>query len=118
MNNSFALCSKKLIDETIDLLRNKPVNSTYMERLILADRAEDMFNHLPQPLYVGEASAYVLENASCPVSPYDILLGRFPEHVPDDEEEKLFFEIKERRDGQCGTFLPISDIAVLTGSFF
>lgn len=101
---NFAVCSNKLLDETIDLLRNKPVNSTYMERLFLVDRAEDMFSHLPQPLYVGNATGYVLENASCPLKPYDIILGRFPEHVPEGDEERLFLEIKQRRENQRGTF--------------
>jgi len=90
--------SSLLLRETVESLRNKPVKSTFMERLILSDRATDLYGGLSQPIKLGFCHQYVLENVSCPVKPYDILLGRFEEHVPTEEEEEIINEIHAKHD--------------------
>lgn len=98
---TYAEKSERLLEETLDSLRNKPVNSTYLERLILADRASALYREMPQPLRMGYCMNYILENASCPVEPQDILMGRYPECIPTEEEEKQFAEIVARmQNGQ------------------
>ena len=82
--------SKLLFDETVDLLRNKSHLSTFLERAVLTAEAGERFANFPQPHRAGYGLDYVLERASCPVEPHDILLGRFPETVPDGAEEAQF----------------------------
>jgi len=96
-NYSYAEKSKMMIDETIDALRNKPVKSTYYERLIVADKASQLYAGLAHPLYLGYCHNYVLQNVSCPIKPHDILVGRFEEHLPSDEEEIILADIAERK---------------------
>ena len=51
--NNYTLKDKRrmLIDETIEELRNKPIKSTYMERLRTAEKAYELYHEFPQPLY-------------------------------------------------------------------
>lgn len=86
-----------MMEETIDMLRNKPVNSTLTERWFLLDEAWDQIRDIPQPLQFGKGLAYVLERASLPVEPHDLLLGRFIDKVPTDEEEERFQTIWRER---------------------
>ncbi|MHC1695988.1 MAG: pyruvate formate lyase family protein [Eubacteriales bacterium] len=88
--------SALLLEETLELLRNKPVNSTLVERWRLIDRAGQLYRHLPQPLHLGYGLGYVVENASLPIKPYDLLLGRFDDHVPTPEEEEWLSEFAGR----------------------
>ena len=105
---TYAEKSNILIDETIDALRNKPVRSTYLEKLKLAADVDRMYANsgLPQPLVMSYGMNYMLENCSCPVKPQDILVGRFVECIPNDEEEAWLAEYQNmwhKRDGK--TFL-------------
>lgn len=93
---SYAEKSKLLLQETLDVLRNKPINSTFYERLELLENELIRYRALPQPLRQGYAHAYFLENISCPVQKHDILLGRIVEIVPDKDQEKYFQEVLEK----------------------
>jgi len=84
-----------MTEETVDALRNKPIKSTYMERLMAAGKAHELYRELPQPLYLGYGLNYMIENVSCPVKDHDILLGRVVEWVPSDEEEKELDNLRE-----------------------
>ncbi len=77
----------KSILQAVDLLRNKPVNSTLVERHFLLQEAWERVKGLPQPVQMGKGLRYVLERASLPVEPFDLLLGRHDDHVPTEEEE-------------------------------
>ncbi len=90
--------SRLILEETIDILRNKPVKSTYVERLLAAGKAYDLYHELPQPLYFGYGVRFMIENVSCPVMVHDILLGRAAEWVPNDEEEAKLIEIRKLYD--------------------
>jgi len=85
-----------MTDEILDMLRNKPVNSTLVERWKLIDEAADLYGTLPQPLKLGFGLQYVVEHASLPLREYDILLGRFDDHVPTDEEENFIREFHKK----------------------
>lgn len=74
-------------DEIIDMLRNKPIESTLIERWQLLDQAIDLYGELPQPLRFGYGLTYILEHCSLPVKPYDMILGRFIDRVPTEEED-------------------------------
>ena len=105
---TYAEKSNILIDETIDALRNKPVRSTYLEKLKLAADVDRMYANsgLPQPLVMSYGMNYMLENCSCPVKPQDILVGRFVECIPNEKEEAWLAEYQNmwhKRDGK--TFL-------------
>ena len=80
-------------EETLELLRNKSVKSTLTERWFLLEEAWKLVRDLPQPLQEGKGLTYVLERASLPVSEHDLLLGRFIDKVPTEEEEARFQEI-------------------------
>ena len=80
--------AQKSIDEVATLLREKSPNSTLVERYILLYEAWDMVEGLPQPLQMGKGLYHVLSKASLPVKEYDLLLGRYDDHVPTSEEQK------------------------------
>lgn len=90
---TYAEKSAKMLEETIDALRNKPVLSSFLESRFCQGEASALYKGLPQPLYMGYCMNYILEKVSCPVSPNDILVGRFVEKVPDEEEEKHLWEL-------------------------
>ena len=52
---TYAEKSKLMLEETIDALRNKPVKSTYLERLKLIAEVNQRYmgKGLPQPLVMG-----------------------------------------------------------------
>ncbi len=79
--------SEKSIETAIRLLREKPVNSTLVERHFLLYEAWDKFADFPHPLMLGHGLSYILERASLPIEEHDLLLGRFDDHVPTDDEE-------------------------------
>ncbi len=83
--------------EAFDLLVNKPVTSTFVERWFLLDEACALFEHEPQPLMLGKGLGYILDHASLPVRECDILVGRYVDRVPSDEEEERLKEIWKRR---------------------
>lgn len=87
-----------MTNEILDKLRNKPVNSAPVERWRLIDEAADLYNNMPQPLKLGYGLLYLIERASLPLEKYDILLGRFDDHVPTEDEERFLneFHKKER----------------------
>lgn len=89
--------NKAMINETLEMLRNKPVNSTLIERYFLSDEAWKQVKELPQPLQLGNGLKYILSRASLPIKEHDILLGRFIDRVPSDEEEARFQEIWRER---------------------
>lgn len=102
---TYAEKSRLLFDETLELLRNKSPLSTFFERAVLCAEASKRFKDLPQPVRTGYSLEYVLERASCPVEPHDILLGRFPEKVLSREEEAIFFDALETFD-KYGFYAP------------
>ena len=71
-----------LVDTAIRLLREKPVDSTLTERIILLNDAWKDVEGLPQPLQQGIGLYKVLSKASLPVDPHDFLLGRYIDKVP------------------------------------
>lgn len=79
--------AKRSIETAVRMLREKPVNSTLVERHFLLYEAWDKYADLPHPLMMGKGLTYVLERASLPVEEYDLLLGRFDDHVPTSDEE-------------------------------
>ncbi len=85
--------ARRMREETLEMLRNKPVNSTLTERWFLLEEAWEQVRDLPQPLQEGQGLMYILERASLPVSEHDLLLGRFIDKVPTEEEEAHFQEI-------------------------
>ncbi|MHB1368023.1 MAG: pyruvate formate lyase family protein [Eubacteriales bacterium] len=89
-----------MTDEILEMLRNKPVNSTLVERWKLIDEAADLYGTLPQPLKLGFGLQYVIEHASLPLKEYDILLGRFDDHVPTDKEENFIHEFHKKNRPQ------------------
>jgi len=105
-NFTYAEKSSILLAECIDALRNKPRTSTYLEKLVLADKASSLYRDLPQPLKLGKATQYLLENCSLPVQPHDILVGRFTECIPTEEEEVLLEQIRPRWEVQPGCEYP------------
>lgn len=91
-----------LANEAIDALTKKPVKSTTLERIRLFTYADEhVVCGLPQPLQYGLGLKYVLENISIPIKPYDLILGRIQEEVPDEEGERFFQEVCERYKRDC-----------------
>lgn len=103
-SENFGACADRLVEETLDSLRNKPVNSTPLERWVLLDRATSLYDGLPQPLKMGKTLQYMVENATLPVREYDLLLGRFFEIIPSDEEESVLRQIAQR-EAQRGSVM-------------
>ena len=105
---TYAEKSARMLEETISALRSKPVQTTYLERLQLASAVDKLYqaSGLHQPLIMGYGMNYMLENCSCPVKPHDILVGRFAECIPTEEEEAWLAQYKEtwEKPGK-GTFL-------------
>lgn len=97
--------SKLLIEETIDVLRNKDVKSTQYERIWLIDQIGDKYKNLPHALRQGYCSTYILENVSCPVEDYDILLGRVVDRTLTDEEETKLSQICSNGYGEKANFM-------------
>ncbi|MDP6779166.1 MAG: hypothetical protein QGI83_20605, partial [Candidatus Latescibacteria bacterium] len=75
------------VDEALDLLRNKDVRSTTLERIVLTREADAHVADLPQPLQLGEGLYHLLDRIAVPVSPHDLILGRILEEAPDSEGE-------------------------------
>lgn len=90
------------IDETLEILRNKPIRSTMLERLKLIEQADVLVSGLPQPIQLGKGLSHILENAAIPVMQHDLLLGRIPEELPDDAGE-AFLKKMEAKYGGRGT---------------
>ena len=65
------------IESAIRLLREKPQESTLVERYFLIDEAWEAYGDQPQPVQQGKGLYYVLDRASLPIEPHDLLLGRF-----------------------------------------
>ena len=89
--------AKLSIESAIRLLREKPQESTLVERYFLIDEAWAAHRDEPQPLQQGKGLYYVLDRASLPIAPHDLLLGRFDDHVPTDEEQARLEEIWQNR---------------------
>ncbi len=81
-----------LLAETVNALRHKSFQSTYLERTGLTAEAAEIFHDIPQPLRCGRSLQYVLERASCPVEKHDTLLSRVCEKVPNEAEEVKFWQ--------------------------
>ena len=89
--------AQKSIDEAIALLREKPIESTLVERYFLLYEAWDLVIGLPQPLQQGKGLYHVLSRASLPIKDFDLLLGRYDDHVPSAEEQKKLDELFKRK---------------------
>ena len=89
--------AKISVDTAIRLLREKPQESTLVERYFLIDEAWKATESLPQPLQQGKGLYYVLSRASLPIEAHDLLLGRFDDHVPTKEEQARLEEIWQSR---------------------
>lgn len=81
------------ISNTIEYTKTKPINSTLTERWFLLNDATKEYEGLSQPLMFGKGMAYILERAATPIEEYDILVGRFTDRVPTDEEEEALQNI-------------------------
>ena len=92
--------AKKSIDEATSLLRNKPIESTLVERYFLLYEAWDKVIDLAQPLQLGKGLYYVLSKASLPIKKHDMLLGRYDDHVPNEKEQARLSELWKRAPDQ------------------
>ncbi len=90
---TYAQKAKISIDTAVRLLREKPQESSLVERYFLIDEAWRTYESLPQPLQMGKGLYDVLSRASLPIEPHDLLLGRFDDHVPTPEEQAHLEEI-------------------------
>ena len=88
--------AQKSIAEAATLIREKSPDSTLVERYFLLYEAWDMVEDLPQALQMGKGLYYVLSKASLPIKDYDLLLGRYDDHVPTDEEQEKLENLWER----------------------
>ena len=88
--NSYEKHSEIIKNEAIKSLTEKPIKSTTFERVILFHEADLMFNELPRALTYSRSLYYFLDNCSLPIEETDLILGRVPEKVLDEEEEKVF----------------------------
>ena len=79
--------------EIVAQLKNKPINSTLTERWFLIDEATRLYEGLPQAMILGKGLQYILERASTPINECDILLGRFVDRVPTEEEDAKLQDI-------------------------
>ena len=82
--------SERRVKEAIKLLREKPIQSTTLERLRVTWEADQHVQGLPQPLQLGEGLFYLLDHIALPVAPDDLILGRILEEVPDAAGEVFF----------------------------
>ncbi len=83
-----------LVNEALWNLTDKPVTSTTFERIKLFHEADVKFAELPQQLKYGRGLNYVMENCQVPVDENDLILGRVPEKVLNDEEEAFFNSVR------------------------
>ena len=83
-----------LVDETLKSLTEKPMKSTTYERVVLLKEADELCADLPQQLQFGKGYCYFLQNCSLPIKDTDLLLGRVPEKVLNEEEERLFQSLR------------------------
>jgi len=83
-----------LVTEALWNLTDKPVTSTTFERICLFQEADKEFADLPQPLKYGNGLYYVLDRCQVPVDENDLILGRVPEKVLNDEEEAFFNSVR------------------------
>ena len=88
--------AKRSVEVASVLLREKSVESSLVERYLLLEEAWKRVEGLPQPLQAAQGLNYVLSKASVPIEPYDLLLGRFDDHVPTAEEEERLAEIWQK----------------------
>ena len=79
-----------LIKKAVRLIGEKDERSTLTERLFLSKEAWDAYADLPQPLMMGRGLGYILSKCSLPIDPHDLLLGRYVDKVPDEQEEARF----------------------------
>jgi len=93
--------AQRSLDEAIFLLRNKSPESTLVERYFLLYEAWDMVKDLPQPLQLGKGLYFVLSHASHPVKEYDLLLGRFDDHVPSAVEQQNLERLWQTDPNSC-----------------
>ncbi len=77
------------IEEALCAIRDKHVRSATIERLKITWEADKLVKGLPQQLQLGKGLYYILDNISVPVLPYDLILGRINEEIPDEEGEEL-----------------------------
>lgn len=93
--------SEALTAETVDALRNKPVESTMYDRMCASAEASRPYRNLPRPLYTGNGMFHIAKIVATPVSPDDILVGRVPEKLLNEEEERHFAELcrENEREG-------------------
>ncbi len=82
--------SRRRVKEAIEILREKDVKSTTLERMRVTWEADRRVQGLPQPLQLGEGLYYLLDQIAVPVAPEDLILGRILEEIPDREGEAFF----------------------------
>ncbi len=87
--------SQLRIEEALYAIRDKDVRSATIERLKITWEAHELVKGLPQQLQLGEGLYYILDHISVPILPYDLILGRINEEIPDDEGEKLLQKTQE-----------------------
>lgn len=79
--------SSKSVQEVLFLMENKSLRSTMLERMHLIEEADKLVTGLPQPVQLSFSICYIAEHVSLPIEDWDLLLGRIPEVIPDDQEE-------------------------------
>ena len=93
--------AQKSLEEASFLLRNKSTQSTMVERYFLLYEAWAMVEGLPQALQMGKGLYHMLSHASVPVKEYDLLLGRYDDHVPSEDEQKKLDALWKRDPLRC-----------------
>ena len=89
------------IHEALDVLRFKDVRSTTLERLRVTWEADARVQGLPQPLQLGQGLYHLLDQVPVPVAAHDLLLGRMPERVPNEQEEAFYRACLAQWDGRA-----------------
>jgi len=94
-------CTPKRVIEATDSLRSKEVRSTTYRRLCITREADQLVQGHPQPLQLSEGLYDLLDRIPVPVEPHDLLVGRIPERVPNESEERFFWETVRLWEGRA-----------------
>lgn len=76
--------------EAIDMLENKPLKATEVERVLISNKIKEKYTNLAQPLRFAKTLSDILSEVSCPVETYDLIGGRVVHRELTDEEEIIF----------------------------
>jgi len=84
--------------EAITALRDRPVFSTFYERVTLSNELKSLYKDMPQPKRMGKILGEFLKKVSIPLEKYDLFAGRIAVKELTDDEETDFKSFL--RDGE------------------